>query len=119
MRLSASSFAGTARTLVAVGTVSDWFMFFAMTAAAPRSVVVRSPSAGRTGATLAAAAGAGLPVAGSPVVFGGVATGRTVSVAGGTGGVPLTWAGGMIVDVRTDAPTFAGASVVAACLTVS
>src|SRR3954453_9115503 len=37
MRLSAISFAGTARTLVAVGTLSEASMFFAMAAAAPRS----------------------------------------------------------------------------------
>src|SRR3954470_17118155 len=36
MRLSASSFAGTARTLVAVGTVSEAFMFLTTLAAAPR-----------------------------------------------------------------------------------
>src|SRR5215218_5667154 len=36
MRLSASSFAGTARTLVAVGTWSEASMFWAMRAAAPR-----------------------------------------------------------------------------------
>ena len=38
MRLSANSLAGTARTLVAVGSSSEAFMFFAMAAAAPRSV---------------------------------------------------------------------------------
>ena len=37
MRLSASSLAGTARTLVAVGTVSETFMFLTTAAAAPRS----------------------------------------------------------------------------------
>ncbi len=44
MRLSNSSFAGTARTLVAVGMVSDTSMFLAMAAAAPRSGLVSSPS---------------------------------------------------------------------------
>src|SRR6202008_2873701 len=44
MRLSNRSFAGTARTLVAVGMVSDASMFFAMTAAAPRSGLACSPS---------------------------------------------------------------------------
>src|SRR6185503_19908762 len=59
MRLSASSFAGTARTLVAVGTWSEVSMFWAMRAAAPRSGT-RSTSAsdslaaaGLTGAGLA------------------------------------------------------------------
>src|SRR4051812_19967980 len=37
MRLSASSLAGTARTLVAVGTVSETFMFLTTAADAPRS----------------------------------------------------------------------------------
>src|SRR5690348_18396121 len=43
-RLSASSFAGTARTLVAVGTASEAFMFLTTSDAAPRRVVT-SPSA--------------------------------------------------------------------------
>src|SRR4051794_12005214 len=43
-RLSASSLAGTARTLVAVGTVSEAFMFFTTLAAAPRSGVRLGPS---------------------------------------------------------------------------
>src|SRR3954447_21763948 len=43
MRLSASSLAGTARTLVAVGTVSEAFMFFTTLAAAPRSGVRFGP----------------------------------------------------------------------------
>src|SRR6185369_8109458 len=37
MRLSASSFAGTARTLVAVGTASEASMFCTIRAATPRS----------------------------------------------------------------------------------
>src|SRR5690606_32136183 len=40
MRLSAISLAGTARTLVAVGTLSEASMFFAMAAAAPRRTLV-------------------------------------------------------------------------------
>src|SRR3954469_24876619 len=39
IRLSASSLAGTDRTLVAVGTVSETFMFLTTLAAAPRSGV--------------------------------------------------------------------------------
>src|SRR3954449_13582969 len=39
MRLSTRSLAGTARTLVAVGTVSEAFMFLTTAAAAPRSGV--------------------------------------------------------------------------------
>src|SRR3954452_7150562 len=43
IRLSASSLAGTARTLVAVGTVSEAFMFLTTLAAAPRSGVCFGP----------------------------------------------------------------------------
>src|SRR3954469_2826818 len=46
MRLSASSLAGTARTLVAVGTVSEAFMFLTTLAAAPRSGICLAPAAG-------------------------------------------------------------------------
>jgi hypothetical protein len=45
MRLSASSFAGTARTLVAVGSSSDACMFLAIALAAPRSGLTVSSSA--------------------------------------------------------------------------
>src|SRR5919206_4297197 len=49
-RLSASSFAGTARTLVAVGTVSEAFMFLTTAPAAPRSGIdVPSPPAAGAG----------------------------------------------------------------------
>src|SRR5947209_20514353 len=48
-RLSASSFAGTARTLVAVGTLSEAFMFLTTAPAAPRSgVVVPAPGSAAT-----------------------------------------------------------------------
>ena len=43
IRLSNSSFAGTARTLVAVGTCSDCCMFETTRAAAPRSGVDPAP----------------------------------------------------------------------------
>src|ERR687886_2973038 len=67
IRLSASSFAGTARTLVAVGTVSDTFMFLTTLAAAPRSGTWVGDSVGCAfGAGLGAAlAGAGAGAAGS------------------------------------------------------
>src|SRR5690349_7704024 len=88
MRLSASSFAGTARTLVAVGTWSEVSMFWAMRAATPRSGT-RSTSAsdslaaaGLTGAGLAG----GVALAGCALVSGlavvaGLAS-ALVSVAG-------------------------------------
>src|ERR1700761_5064959 len=68
IRLSIISFAGTARTLVAVGTSRDADMFLTTAAAAPRSICTSSPStgwgvgafaAGAAGAVGAAAAGAG------------------------------------------------------------
>ena len=63
MRLSASSFAGTARTLVAVGSCSDAVMFFAIAFAAPRSgFVVWSASAPAPG--WAALAGLVVPAGG-------------------------------------------------------
>ena len=56
MRLSKSSFTGTARTDVAVGTSSEAFMFFATAADGPRSVTYSGPSAAAVaGAALAGA----------------------------------------------------------------
>src|SRR3954451_23109888 len=60
MRLSASSLAGTARTLVAVGTVSEAFMFLTTLAAAPRSGICLAPAAGAFAAGLAAGLAGGL-----------------------------------------------------------
>src|SRR3954468_135341 len=60
MRLSASSLAGTARTLVAVGTVSEAFMFLTTAADAPRSGDCLPAATGVAGF----AAGAGLVSAG-------------------------------------------------------
>src|SRR3954454_18971470 len=54
MRLSASSLAGTARTLVAVGTGSEAFMFLTTLAGAPRSGICPAPAAGSFAAGLAA-----------------------------------------------------------------
>jgi hypothetical protein len=89
MRLSASSLAGTARTLVAVGTVSETFMFLTTLAAAPRrgdwvpaatggaAVLAAGFVSGAfaAGALAAGALGAGAPAAGAAavVVAGGVA----------------------------------------------
>src|SRR5271156_1305679 len=55
IRLSITSLAGTARTLVAVGTSSDADMFLTTAAAAPRSTCNSSPSAGGGVADLAGA----------------------------------------------------------------
>src|SRR5829696_7808207 len=59
MRLSIISFAGIARTLVAVGTSSDAFMFFTTAAAAPRNTWFSS-SADGAGAGAFGLAGVGL-----------------------------------------------------------
>src|ERR1700759_3499807 len=66
IRLSASSLAGTARTEVAVGTVSEASMLRAIAAAAPPSTFTSEPPAGFTGAAVAESAGVGL-VLGSAV----------------------------------------------------
>ena len=68
IRLSAISFAGTARTLVAVGTASEASMFFAIAAAAPRS----SFDSGSSACGLAAA---GLAAGFAGAVFTGVFAG--------------------------------------------
>src|ERR1700760_3532762 len=65
MRLSASSFAGTARTLVAVGTVSEAFMFLTTLAAAPRSGVEWGPAGAGGGGLGGAAAGLAAGAAGA------------------------------------------------------
>ena len=79
-RLSASSFAGTARTDVAVGTSSDASMFFTTIDAAPRNgVVVPSSTAGAGRAAFEA-----LPAAGgfSGAGRAGAATGAARSPGG-------------------------------------
>src|SRR4051812_10412853 len=64
MRLSASSLAGTARTLVAVGTVSETFMFLTTAAEAPRSGDCLPAATGVAGLAAAACFSAGLVSAG-------------------------------------------------------
>src|SRR5215218_4165122 len=83
MRLSASSLAGTARTLVAVGTVSERFMFLTTAADAPRSGDWAPAAIGVAG-VLAAAAGlsAGLSAGLAAGVFTGAACAGAESAAG-------------------------------------
>src|SRR5919112_1006184 len=83
MRLSASSFAGTARTLVAVGTVSETFMFLTTLAAAPRSGDC-VPAATGGAAVLAAGAFAGGAFAAGRVGAAGFAGASTVAAGGVT-----------------------------------
>src|SRR5256885_5894601 len=78
IRLSASSFAGTARTLVAVGTVSDWSMLATIRAATPRSTVVCAPAAGARPVVVArgaALAGTGLAAVARPAGVDGLGAG--------------------------------------------
>src|SRR5688500_13308663 len=95
MRLSASSFAGTARTLVAVGTVSETFMFLTTAAAAPRSGDCL-PAA--TGPGLAAGFSAGF-AAGEPAAFSSAAGalragGAVGAFSAGFAAPAVAWAGG-------------------------
>src|SRR3954471_18130309 len=79
VRLSASSLAGTARTLVAVGTVRLVSMLATTRAAAPFSGVLAEPAGGATAGVGCAAAGVGAAGAGA----GGVAAGAAAAGAGG------------------------------------
>src|SRR5882757_6125737 len=89
-RLSASSLAGTARTLVAVGTVSEVCMLATTRAEAPRSVIDVSPPASWTPGVLcglgaAAFAGSGGGAAGADAAGAGAADvgdGAAVGVVG-------------------------------------
>src|SRR6476661_3728913 len=93
MRLSASSLAGTARTLVAVGTVSETFMFLTTAADAPRSGDCL-PAA--TGVAVLAAGAAGLASAaglGSAAGFAAGAAGAAGFAAGAAGAAGLPAAG--------------------------
>src|ERR1044072_9017339 len=97
MRLSNRSFAGTARTLVAVGIVSERSMFLAITAAAPRSGLTSSWSsfaAGLAGAAFAGVALTGSLFAGFGSALGWVfasalVSGRGSTLATGFGGACL------------------------------
>src|SRR5690242_15614574 len=91
MRLSKSSFTGTARTDVAVGSSREAFMFFATAAAGPRRVTYSGPSgASAAGAAFGfAAAGAAFAGAGAAAAgFGaaGAAAGAGAAGAGAWGG---------------------------------
>src|SRR6185369_16213407 len=87
MRLSASSLAGTARTLVAVGTARDASMFWTIFAATPRIGVVEGLAGAAAGAA-ATGAGAAAGVAGAGV-GGAVAAGAGAALAAGAGWVSI------------------------------
>src|SRR2546430_13659407 len=98
MRLSASTFAGSARTLVAVGTVSDWSMLATMRAATPRSGTVFAPAG-----TVAGAAAFGLPSAAGGA---GAFAGAVFAGAGGAG--VAAGAGGPVARFAAGGPRGAG-----------
>ena len=83
VRLSIISFAGMARTLVAVGISREAFMFLTTAAAAPRSTWVSS-SAGSSAGAGAGAAGAAATGAGGAA--GAAGAGGAAGAAGGAGG---------------------------------
>ncbi len=64
MRLSNSSFTGTARTDVAVGSSREASMFFATAAAGPRSTTCSGPEGASAAGSAFFAAAAGLAAAG-------------------------------------------------------
>src|SRR3954451_13053758 len=82
MRLSASSLAGTARTLVAVGTVSETFMFLTTAADAPRS-----------GDCLPAAIGVAGLAAGAALVSAGLLSAGLLGAGAGAGAAATVGAG--------------------------
>src|SRR5437868_3758376 len=88
MRLSIISFAGIARTLVAVGMVSEADMFRATAAAAPRRTFDSGPAAG---AAAGFAAGAGAAAGFAAAAGAGAATGLAAGT--GAGGVTAGAAG--------------------------
>ena len=110
MRLSKSSFTGTARTDVAVGSSSEAFMFFATAADGPRSVTYSGPvgaGLGDRGAPAfagAALAGAALAAALAGAGFAGAAVALAAGFAAGCAGPPAA-------AVRRPAWQWAGACV--------
>src|SRR6476646_1777871 len=82
-RWSISNFTGSDRTLVAVGTVSDRSMFFAVRAGAPRRVVLTGSSMLTFGRTVGLGGSAGTPPRAPGL------TGRPSRIVGGRSTVGL------------------------------
>src|ERR1700758_3065144 len=94
IRLSISSLAGMARTLVAVGTSSDADMFLTTAAAAPRSTCNSSPAPGGGVAALTGGAVAA-PLPGPAGAAGSAGFGGGGGFRGrGGGGGGFGWGGG-------------------------
>src|SRR6476619_6143389 len=100
VRLSIINLAGMARTLVAVGTSSEAFMFLTTAAAAPRSTATSSssPGGGPAGA-LAALAGSAFAAAGAGL---GSGVGAGLASAGGAGFGVGGAVGPPLAPARTD-----------------
>src|SRR6478752_350016 len=90
-RLSMSSLAGTARTLVAVGTARLLSMLVTTRAAGPRSGTVSSSLVGPVGLTAGASRGVGL--AGSAALGSAGASGGAAGAAWAAAGAALAGAG--------------------------
>lgn len=88
MRLSKSSFTGTARTDVAVGSSSDRLMFFATAADGPRSVTNSGPvGSSADGSSFGAAlAAAGFAAGGAACAGAGAAAAGFAGAAGAAAG---------------------------------
>src|SRR5262245_54824822 len=91
MRLSNSSFAGTARTLVAVGMVSEMSMFLAMAAAAPRSGLTSSPSLTTSPGLVSALAATGFASVVAGAGFAAGLAGAAVVAAGAAAALGAGW----------------------------
>src|SRR5690349_16136982 len=101
MRLSKSSFTGTARTDVAVGSSSEAFMFFATAPAGSRRVTYSGPWGAPPAGAAFGCAGAGAATAGLGAA--GAATGA---------GAGAAWGGAWRAAGGTEAAGAAGADVV-------
>src|SRR6476619_2176680 len=93
VRLSIINLAGMARTLVAVGTSSEAFMFLTTAAAAPRSTATSSPSPGGGPAGALGLAGSAFAAAGSAVAAGSALAAAGAGLYSGVG-AGLASAGG-------------------------
>ena len=102
MRLSMSSLAGTARTLVAVGTVRLAAMFWAVRAAAPRSLLrSASEGGGATAGWLGLLGVVGVLAGGAAGALG--ALGALGAVAGAAGAAGAVGAAGALALAGGDA----------------
>ncbi|BCJ32492.1 hypothetical protein Asera_66000 [Actinocatenispora sera] len=115
MRLSAISLAGTARTLVAVGMVSDASMLLTILAATPRIVLLVAPSAG-FGAAGAGFAAAGFGAAGAAGALVAGFTGAAGALVAGFASAGARLVGALAVALPAAVPLLPAGAVVLASL---